>query len=113
MKTKPKATKKVHIPMLTQEEACAEVVADLWEVITKGEDDLNLDDVENVIKERGVTKEFLQEILDSRKIEKENQKKQALAGLRAAYKKLPKHLREILDEMEAEDLCDEICDVED
>lgn len=106
---KAKKTKYVHVD---QNEACTEVVADMWAIIIEGQDDLNLDDVERLIKDRGVTPEFLQGILDSRKIEKENQRKQALAGLRAAYKKLPKHLREILDEMDAEDLCDEICGVE-
>ena len=113
-KAKKKVPAVVRRAALTQEEACVEVVADLQAKLNdNAADEIESDDVQRSMKKHGVTKEFLQEALDSRTIEKENQKKLALAGLKAAYKKLPKHLKEIIDNMDSEEMCDSICDVED
>ena len=117
-KTKPKAAtkkgeakakKKVGFTISAQEKACAEVVGDLWEIIVKDNDELGNITVENIINERGVSKEFLQELMDSRAIERDRKEEKAIAALKAAYNILPKDLQEAIAQMDSQDMCEAIC----
>lgn len=117
-KTKVKAAqksnnkKKLGFTVSAQEKACTQVVGDLWEIIVKDNDEVDNLTVENLIRERGVSKDFLQELMDSRAIERDRKEEKAIAALKAAYNKLPEDLQKVLDEMDSEDMCQAICDTE-
>jgi len=112
-KGEAKAKKKAGFTISAQEKACAEVVGDLWEMIEDDDGDgVNWGDVEACMKNRGVSKEFLREIINRRAIEEMSRRDKAIASLKAAYNKLPKHLKEILDNMDSDDMCEAICNGE-